>query len=90
MEELLTRYQEIKDQLDIYQAKLEKYKKKIEKEMANKGLDKYETKQWTLKKQSQERMMLSKKNVPETVWVQYAQPHKVEFLSIRKKPSPNT
>jgi hypothetical protein len=90
MEELLTRYQEIKDQLDVYQAKLEKYKKKIEKEMANQGLDKYETKQWALKKQSQERMMLSKKNVPETVWTQYAQPHKVEFLSIRKKPSPKS
>jgi hypothetical protein len=85
MEELLHKYKEAKTNADLYQAKMEKYRKRIHEEMKRLQVEAYESKEFVIKKQVQERMSISKKDVPLTVWTQYAKTHPVEFITVRSK-----
>jgi hypothetical protein len=85
LSELLAKYKDAKDAMETQEKKMEKYRKKIETRMTLHGLDKFDDGQWQIRKQVQQRMLFSKKQVPLAVWKEYATPHKVEFFVIRDK-----
>jgi|UniRef100_A0A6C0IGW2 hypothetical protein len=84
LSELLAKYKEAKILLETQEKRVERYRKKIEDQMIAEGRDQYTDGQWTVRRQVQQRMMFTKKHVPENIWKQYAQPQKVEFVSIRE------
>jgi len=86
--ELLAKYKEARVALEAHEKKVERYRKKIEAQMATQGLDHYTDGQWIVRRQIQQRMMFTKKHVPETIWKQYAKPQTVEFVSIRETTTP--
>ena len=85
LSELLAKYKEAKDAMEIQEKKMEKYRKKIKERMTLHGLDKFDDGQWQIRKQMQQRMIFTKKHVPLAVWKEYATPQQVEFFVIRDK-----
>lgn len=85
MEELIQKYQEAKTQMVLYEKKIQKYRKKIEEELQKQNLTKYENDVYVIHNRTQQRFMIHKKDVPETVWKEYAKPQQISFLCIREK-----
>ena len=83
--ELLTKYKDAKVAMEMQEKKMERYRKKIEDHMTLQKLDRFEDGAWQIRKQTQQRMLFSKKHVPLEVWKEYATPQKMEFLVIREK-----
>lgn len=84
LDRLITRYDEIRQEISNLEKKLEKYKKKIDDEMRHNGLDNYKNSGFQVLKCTQQRLGMQKKNVPEEIWSRYATAQKVEFLMIKK------
>ena len=88
--EWLAKYKEAKIALEMQEKKVERYRQKIETQMKTDGLDQYHDGEWTVRRQTQQRLLFTKKSVPVDVWKQYATPHTVEFLSIRPRTTTTT
>jgi hypothetical protein len=85
LDKLIAKWDEARRAVEECEARVERYKERIQKHMKQSDLDKYENKEFTVKRQVQSRMTLSKKTVPEDVWTAYARPHTVEFYTLVKK-----
>lgn len=83
LSELLAKYKEAKLAVETQEKKMDRYRKKIEARMNLHHLDRFDDGNWSIKKQSQQRMLFTKKHVPLEVWKEYARPQKVEFFVIR-------
>ena len=85
MEDLLQKYFEIKTQMNALQKRADRYRQKIEKEMNNTNLDTYERGPYIVKKMVQNKMCLTRRDLPETIWKEYAKLRPVEFYRISSK-----
>jgi len=85
IDECISKYMEAKRQAEHYEKKMEKYRKQIEQEMKTHQLTAFENDLCTIKAYHTERETISKKEVPETLWKQYAKKTQVDYVMIREK-----
>ena len=85
MDELLTEYFLMKNDLDCRLKTIEKLRDKIKTEMNEKNLKKYENKNCSVNVSKGNRTSLNKKDVPKDVWEKYSTCTPYEMLQIKKK-----
>jgi len=88
LDEVLRKWASVRTTIGELEKKVENYKRQAEKALAKMGVEDYANDEFRLKRQVQQRAVMSKKMVPVEVWDRYALPQKVEFLtltSLRKK-----
>jgi hypothetical protein len=87
MDEIIEKWAQARTAHQEWGEKMEHYRKQAEEQMARMNVSSYETDRYRVKKQVQQRSVMSKKMVPAEVWDRYALPQRVEFLiltSIKK------
>ena len=85
MEEIIEKWVHARDMQREWEKKTEHYRSMAQDMMAREHLDVYETGTHRVKKQVQQREVMSKKMVPPEVWSQYALPQRLEFLVLSSK-----
>jgi hypothetical protein len=85
MEEIAEKWGRARREVDELEKKIEGYRRQMEEEMLRLQLDEYECEAYKIKKQVQQRAVMSKKLVPIEIWDKYAIPQRVEFITLMDK-----
>lgn len=85
LDEVLRKWATARTSIAELEKKVENYKKQAEKALMRMGVEDYENDEFRLKRQVQQRSIMSKKMVPAEIWDRYALPQKVEFLALTSK-----
>ena len=85
MEEIAEKWGRARREVDELEKKIEGYRRQIEEEMVRLKLDEYDCEGYKIKKQIQQRAVMSKKLVPVEIWDKYAIPQRVEFITLIDK-----
>lgn len=72
LEEVVEKWDEAREKLDILEKKLQKYKTIIAKEMNNKNTDKLSIGRFHVSRRRNTRTYMSKESVPVNIWKEYA------------------
>lgn len=72
LETTLQKWQSAKEKLELLENKIKKYKAEIGKEMDRKNVDKLSAGGITVTRRKNTRTYLSKENVPDGIWKEYA------------------
>jgi len=85
MEDILTKWHESKQKIDILEKRIEKYKDMVTKEMNSKKTDKISAGSFTVTRRKNTRTFLSKDLVPENIWKQYSKKSNYDALYLTTK-----
>ncbi len=85
MDEIITKYWEVKYQQDILDKKMEKIKTQLKLKLKEYPDRKYETKDCVALVKSSKRTSITKKDVPASVWEQYSVCTAFDMLNVRRK-----
>lgn len=80
MDEIIEKWARAREAHQEWGERMELYRKQAEEQMARMNISAYETDKYRVKKQVQQRSVMSKKMVPPEVWDKYALPQRIEFL----------
>ena len=90
MDELLTEYFLMKNDVDCRLKTIDKLRDKIKTEMNEKNLKKYENKTCSVNVSKGNRTSLNKKDVPSDIWEKYSTCTPYEMIQIKKKSTSTT
>jgi hypothetical protein len=85
IDSVLEKWSEAKEKIDILEAKIKKYKSTVNSEMQKKGVDKISAGRYTVTRRRHTRTSISKENMPEQIWSQYATRCSYDVFSLVKK-----
>jgi len=85
MDQIIEEWIHAREMQRQWEQRVDQYRKQAEDMMSRQGIDVYETATHRLKRQSQQREVMSKKMVPPEIWSKYALPQRVEFLVLSSK-----
>jgi hypothetical protein len=85
IDSVLEKWSEAKEKIDILEAKIKKYKSVVNNEMQRKGVDKISAGRYTVTRRRHTRTSISKENMPEQIWSQYATRSSYDVFSLVKK-----
>lgn len=89
IEDILEKWDECRRTIETMEKKIKKYRDTVENYMETRNLTVFENAKFKVKKNVQQRSLLTKKMVPKDVWDMYSLPQRVEFLSLIHKKTPS-
>jgi hypothetical protein len=85
MDVLVKQWHDARLALREVEDKIERIKAQVEGHMIRHHMDMYEDEYFKIRRQTQQRSVLLKKNVPAKIWDEYALPQRIEFLQLIEK-----
>ena len=82
---MIEKWDDCRKNIDLLEKKIKRYRSQMENYMQTNNLDVYETSKFKVKKNVQQRALLTKKMVPKEIWNTYSLPQRIEFLSLTDK-----
>lgn len=85
----IDKWLELREKVADYEKKLEKYRKIIENEMVQSGINELSHKQYTITLTTSTRESLCKKDVPRDIWESYSKASRFRVLRVKKNKENN-
>lgn len=85
IDHVIMRWSQTKEEMDVLQKKIDKYKKQVKIFLVRNSLTKYESGNNTVTLSNRKHSGITKKSVPDDVWNRYAVTKDVEYLLLSKK-----
>lgn len=85
METLVAEWHKAREELHDAEARVDKMKQKVQDYMIRHQMESYEDGRFQIKKQVQQRSLMTKKMIPPEIWERYALPQRIEFLQLIEK-----
>lgn len=82
---MIEKWDDCRKNIELLEKKIKRYRNQMENYMQTNNLDVYETSKFKVKKNVQQRALLTKKMVPKEIWDTYSLPQRIEFLSLTDK-----
>lgn len=89
IDEVLEKWEECRRTIETMEKKIKKYRTIVENYMETHNLSVFENQKYKIKKNIQQRSLLTKKMVPKEIWDKYSLPQRVEFLTLTQKKAPS-
>ena len=84
---LLERWADARNTISTQEKRVENFKKVMKQYLVRNNLTKYENDYFIVRLGTQNRAIVTKKNVPSEIWDMYAKPQKIDFLTLTEKKS---
>lgn len=86
---ILLKWSNAKTEMDELEKKILRYRKQIDQLLRKNEMTQYENHDYKVRRQVQQRSLMSKKTVPTEIWEKYSIPQTIECLLITKKKTKN-
>jgi hypothetical protein len=85
LETILSKWSVAKKKLETLEARINKYKLRITKEMNSKDVDKISSDNYTVTRRRNTRTYITRENLPEEIWKKYSSRCSYDALFLSKK-----
>lgn len=85
MDDVLEKWYETKEKIEILKEKLEKYRNLVIYEMEKKGENKVENKFYSVQRKKMKKTYVSKDSLPSDIWKKYSISVSYDCLTIKKR-----
>lgn len=82
---LLEKWEDCRRTIDMMEKKIKRYRQTVEQYLEKNNLSEFENERFKVKRNIQQRSLLTKKMVPKEVWEMYSLPQRVEFITLTEK-----